>query len=83
MPTRTSVICHTHLMDYMCYGKMFKLTKKQKKNLRLGVNPEGVKKVAKFIFNKGNEIFVTVLGNATKKDVPNIEYFKKNFLISE
>ena len=83
MPTRTSIVCHTHLMDYMCYGKLFKLTKKQKKALRNGVTPEGVRKVANFIFNKKNEIFVTVLGNAKDKDVPNVEYFKEKFLIAE
>ena len=83
MPTRTSIVCHTHLSDFMCYGKLFKLTNKQRKNLRNGVTPEGIKKVANFIFNKNNEVFVTVLGNAEEKDVPNIEYFKKKFLVSE
>ena len=83
MPTRTSIVCHTHLSDFMCYGKLFKLTNKQRKNLRNGVTPEGIKKVANFIFNKNNELFVTVLGNAEEKDVPNLDYFKKNFLISE
>ncbi len=83
MPARMSSVCHGHLMDYMCFGKLFNLTKKQKKELREGVNAEGIKKVANFIFNKNNEIFVTVLGNATKKNIPDIEYFKKNFLVSE
>ena len=83
MPARMSSVCHGHLMDYMCFGKLFNLTKKQKKELRQGVNAEGIKKVANFIFNKNNEIFVTVLGNATKKNVPDIDYFKKNFLVSE
>lgn len=83
MPTRTSIVCHTHLMDFMCYGKLFKLTSKQRKTLRNGVTPDGVKKVSKFIFNKNNEIFVTVLGNAEEKDVPNLDYFRKKFLIAE
>ena len=83
MPTRTSIVCHTHLMDFMCYGKLFKLTNKQKKVLRNGVTPEGVNKVAKFIFNKNNEIFVSVLGNAEDGDVPKLDYFKKKFLIAE
>ena len=83
MPTRTSIVCHTHLMDFMCYGKLFKLTNKQKKALRNGVTPEGVNNVAKFIFNKNNEIFVTVLGNAEESDVPELKYFKDKFLIAE
>ena len=69
--------------DFMCYGKLFKLTSKQRKTLRNGVTPDGVKKVSKFIFNKNNEIFVTVLGNAEEKDVPNLDYFRKKFLIAE
>ena len=83
MPTRTSIVCHTHLMDFMCYGKLFKLTNKQKKALRNGVTSEGVNNVAKFIFNKNNEIFVTVLGNAEESDVPELKYFKDKFLIAE
>ena len=39
--------------------------------------------VAKFIFNKNNEIFVTVLGNAEESDVPELKYFKDKFLIAE
>lgn len=83
MPAKPSSVCHNNLMDYLYYGKIFYLPKKQKKLLRENVSAEGVKKVAKFIFNKNNEIYVTVLGNATKSNVPNIEYFKDNFLIEE
>ena len=83
MPAKLSSICHTNLMDYVCFGKLFKLTKKERKELKNGVNSEEVMKIAKEIFSKGNEMFVTVLGNATKSNVPTFESFKNKFLVSE
>lgn len=83
IPARMTAKCHVNLMDYMNYGKLFQLSKKQKKALRKGVTPDGVLEVAKEIFNKNNEMFVTVLGNAEKKDVPTQKYFVENFLIAE
>ena len=83
MPIRPSGKCHMNLMDYLSFGKLFKLKNKQKKQLRNGVTPEAVKNVANIIFNKKTKMFVTVLGNVTKKYVPDMDYFKENFLISE
>lgn len=83
MPVRPTNKCHLNLMDYLSFGKLFKLKKKQKKMLRKGVTPEAVQKVANVIFNKHTKMFVTVLGNITKKYVPTMDYFKENFLISE
>ena len=83
IPARMTAKCHVNLMDYMNYGKLFQLSKKQKKALRKGVTPDGVLEVAKEIFNKNNEMFVTVLGNAEKKDMPTQKYFVENFLIAE
>ena len=83
MPERPTGKCHLNLMDYLSFGKLFKLKKRQKKELRKGVTPEAVQKVANIIFNKNTKMFVTVLGNVTKNHVPSMEYFKENFLISE
>lgn len=83
MPAKLGSICHTNLMDYVCFGKLFKLTKKERKELKNGVNSTEVMKIAKEIFSKGNEMFVTVLGNATKSNVPTFESFKNKFLVSE
>lgn len=83
MPAKLSSICHTNLMDYICFGKLFKLSKKEKMELKDGVNQEEVLKIAKEIFNKKNEMFVTVLGNATKSNIYAFEDLKNKFLISE
>ncbi len=83
MPMRLQSKCHLNMMDYLSFDKLFKLTNKQKKVLRNGVKPQEVQKVAKIIFNKNTKLFVTVLGNITKKYVPDMEYFKDKFLISE
>ena len=83
MPVSPTSKCHLNLMDYLSFGKLFKLSKRQKKKLRNGVCPEGVLDVAATIFNKNTKMYVTVLGNVTQKYVPSLEYFKENFLISE
>lgn len=83
MPAKLSSICHTNLMDYICFGKLFKLSKKEKMELKDGVNQEKVLKIAKEIFNKKNEMFVTVLGNATKSNIYAFVDLKNKFLISE
>lgn len=83
MPIRMTNKCHLNLMDYLSFEKLFKLTNRQKKILRKGVKPEEVKKVANIIFNKNTNLYVTVLGNVTKKYIPDIDYFKEKFLISE
>ena len=70
-------------MDYLSFGKLFKLKNRQKKTLRKGVSPKAVQKVANIIFNKNTEMYVTVLGNVTGKYVPSLDYFKEKFLISE
>ena len=75
--------CHVNMTDYISFGKLFYLSKKQKKALRKGVTSEGVRSVAKEIFNKNNEMFVTILGNATKNNVYTLEELKEKFLISE
>ena len=83
MPTKMTSKCHANIVDYLRLGKLFRLTKRQKKMLRKGVCPEGVKTVAGAIFNKNTEMYVTILGNVSKNDVPTLEYFKENFLIVE
>ena len=83
MPIRPSSKCHLNLMDYLSFGKLFKIKNRQKKSLRKGVNPKSVQKVANIIFNKNTKMYVTVLGNVTNKYIPNLEYFKEKFLISE
>lgn len=83
MPPRMTAKSHMNLIDYLNYGKLFQLSNKQKKALRKGVSAEGVQKVAKEIFSKNNDMFVTVLGNASNKDVPKLKYFVDNFLIAE
>lgn len=83
MPSKLGSRCHTNLIDYICFGKLFKLTKKQRKELKDGVNAEDVKKIACEIFNKNNEMFVTVLGNATKSNIYTLEQLKNKFLIAE
>ena len=83
MPMRQTSKCHLNLMDYLSFGKLFKIKNRQKKKLRKGVTPENVKKVANKVFNKNTKMFVTVLGNVTPKYVPTLDYFKENFLISE
>lgn len=83
MPVKNTVRCHVNITDYLSFGKLFRLTKKQKKKLREGVCPQEIKKVANIIFNKNTEMFVTVLGKVTKKYVPDLEYFKNSFLIGE
>ncbi len=83
MPVKMSILCHSNLMDYLSFGKLFRLTDKQKRKLKEEVSSEGVKKVANEIFKKNNDIYITVLGNATKKYIPNIEWFEKKFLVGE
>ena len=83
MPVRLTNKCHLNFMDYLSFGKLFRLTNKQKKNLRNGVKPSAVKSAANIIFNKNTNMYVTVLGNVTKSFVPTIEEFKEKFLISE
>lgn len=83
MPIRPANKCHMNMMDYLSFGKLFKVTNRQKKMLRNGVSPDAVYNTANIIFNKNTEIYVSVLGNITKSYVPNIEYFKEKFLISE
>ena len=67
----------------MSYGKVFKLTDRQKRKLKNEVCSEGVKEVAEKIFNKNNKIFISVLGNIDGKFVPNLNYFKNKLLIKE
>ena len=83
MPVKMSTTCHINLMDYFSFGKIFNLTERQKKKLKNEVNIDGVIKVAREIFNKKTKMYVTVLGNVTKKFVPPLDYFEKNFLIWE
>ena len=83
MPPRMSQVSHVNFVDYLNMCKLFHLTKKQKKNLRKNVTPENVQLVAREIFAKNNDVFVTTLGDATKKDIFDLEWFKENFLISE
>lgn len=83
MPTKMTSKCHSNLLDYICYQKVFHLTKKQKMKLRNDISSEKVRLAAKEIFNKKNEIFVTALGNVTKSYLPTLEYFKSKFLIME
>lgn len=83
LPIKTISRCHMNLSDYLSFGKIFYLSEYEKKVLRKGINPEGVKKVANEIFNKKGNIYVTVLGDVTNKYVPSLEYFKKKFLIQE
>ena len=70
-------------MDYLSFGKIFNLTNKQKKILRNGVCPDEVQRIARKIFNKKTNLYVTILGDITEKYIPSIDYFKENFLISE
>ena len=83
MPIRPSSKCHLNMMDYLSFGKLFKIKNRQKKALRKGVTPKAVQKVANIVFNKNTKMYVTVLGNVTNKYIPNLEYFKEKFLISE
>ena len=83
MPMRYTNKCHMNIMDYLSFGKIFKITNKQKKLLRKGVTPEEVQNVANKIFNKNTKMFVTILGNVEKKFIPSLEYLKEKFLISE
>lgn len=83
MPRRINQVCHISLIDFINYGRVFELSKKQKKNLRDGVNSDRVLEVAREIFNKNTEIYVTALGSISKSNVPDLKYFKDNFLIWE
>lgn len=83
MPVKLTVNCHLNLMDFLSYGKVFKLTDRQKRKLKNEVCSEGVKEVAEKIFNKNNKIFISVLGNIDGKFVPNLNYFKNKLLIKE
>ena len=83
LPAKMTNLSHVNLIDYMRLGKLFRLTKRQRKQLRNDVCSEKVNQVAKMIFNKNTEMFVTVLGNIDKKDIPEMSYFKKSFLIVE
>ena len=83
MPVKMSTTCHINLMDYLSFGKIFNLTDKQKEKLKNEVSIDGVKQVAREIFNKNTKMFVTVLGNVSRKNLPTLEYFEKNFLITE
>ena len=75
--------CHVNLMDYLSFGKLFKITDKQKRKLSREVSSDGVKQIAKTIFNKNNKMFVTVLGNITKSYVPKLEELKNKFFLGE
>ena len=83
MPVKMTTTCHINLMDYFSFGEIFNLTNRQKNKLKNEVCSNEVANVAREIFNKQTSIFVTVLGNVTKKYVPTLDYFKKNFLIWE
>lgn len=83
MPIKMSTTCHVNLMDYLSFGRLFKLTDKQKRKLSREVSSDGVKQIAKTIFNKNNKMFVTVLGNITKSYVPKLEEFENKFLLGE
>lgn len=83
MPVKMTSKCHLNLMDFLSYGKLFKLKRRQRKKLIAGVNASEVKRIANIIFNKNNKMFVSVLGNADKNNVPNLNYFKEKFLIAE
>ncbi len=82
-PTKPSVRCQINMNDYLSFGKIFYLSKKDKKNLRNTVNAFGIKKVAGKIFNKNGEMYVTVLGDVAKGSIPSLAYFKDKFLIEE
>ncbi len=83
MPPKINSKCHLNFMDYLSYGKIFKVSKWQRKQLIKNVNADEIKHISNEIFNKNNKIFVTVLGNASKKYVPDLNYFKEKFLIGE
>lgn len=80
MPQKMSTDARLNLMDYLSFGKIFKLTDRQKKKFKNEVCSDGVSKIAKEIFNKDNKIFISVLGNVNKKDVPSLHYFKEKLL---
>lgn len=81
MPTKISSKAHFNLLDYICFGKIFSVTEKQKKILYKDVTAENTKKVAREIFNSKNNIFITVLGDVSKKNIPSMDYFKSKFLV--
>ena len=83
MPIRMSSICHKNLIEYLYFGKLINITKKQRKKSKKNITSENIKLVARKIFNKNNKMFVTVLGNVTEEYVPTLKYFKTNFLIVE
>lgn len=83
IPVRPLSKVHLNLMDYLSYGKLFKITNRQKKKLRKGVNSEAVRKVANKIFNKNTKMYISVLGDTEKKYIPTLECLKEKFLISE
>ena len=80
MPVKMSSTCHVNLMDYLSFGKVFRLSDRQKAKLINEVSSDGVKKVAGEIFKKDGKMFVTVLGNISKKFVPTFDYFENSFL---
>lgn len=83
MPVKMTSRSHLNLMDYLCYGKLFDLKKRQRKKLIAGVNAAEVNRIVREIFKKDNKMYVTVLGNAKKSHVPSLKEFKEKFLIVE
>ena len=83
MPVKMTNKSHLNLMDYLSYGKLFKVKKRLRKKLISGVNSAEVKRIVRSIFKKDNKMYVTVLGNAKRSDVPSLKQFKEKFLIVE
>jgi len=83
MPVRMNYICHRNFIEYLYFGKLIKIKKRQLKKYVNGVTIQGVKDSVNKIFNKNNKMFITILGNLEEEYVPNLKYFKENFLISE
>lgn len=81
LPSKTTSRCHINLSDYLSFGKIFHLSKREKKILRNGVNSNEVKKVAREIFCENGKMYVTIVGIVEKNQVPTLGEFKKKFLI--
>lgn len=83
LPLKTKARCHSNFTDYLSFKEVLFLSKKQRRVLKDNVSAHSVTEIAREIFNAGNEIYVTVLGDIDKKDVPSLKEFKEKFLIWE
>lgn len=81
MPMGNQSRCHTNFTDYLSFGEIVSLDKKKRKQLREGVSKDKVTECAREIFNKDNDMFVSVLGKVEKADVPTLSKFKEKFLV--